>query len=264
MSTILDKIAEVKKEEIRKLKSRYMETDFSSFEYFERGSFSLYDAICRDGLSVIAEVKKASPSKGVIREDFNPMEIALAYQDSGAAAISMLTDVPFFQGNPEYLTLIRPEVRIPLLRKDFILDPLQVLESKALGADAILLIVTLLSEMQMSELLHAAEETGLEVLVELYDVIELQRCNLENIQIMGVNNRNLHTFEVDLHRGVEILEKLPEQIATVSESGLSSAEDLKYVQNHGINAVLIGESFMRKASPGAALKSALESLQEMV
>jgi indole-3-glycerol phosphate synthase len=209
-------------------------------------------------VSIIAEVKKASPSKGIIREDFDPVRIADQYIEAGASAISVLTDEPFFQGSLNYLEKISGMSPIPLLRKDFIVDPYQVKEARAHGADAILLIATICDGNQLSELLAATNEFGMQALVECYHPEEVESLNWEEIAILGVNNRNLATFEVDLHRGINLLKQAPDHVVTVSESGIHKQEDLHKLLENGINAALIGEHLMKQENPGDALKELLD------
>jgi indole-3-glycerol phosphate synthase len=221
-------------------------------------------ALTGEELSVIAEVKKASPSKGIIREDFNHLEVAESYVKNGASAISVLTDTPFFQGSLRFLEEISKRFDIPLLRKDFIVDPYQIAEARAYGADAVLLIASVTEGKQLDELLHAAKEYELDALVECYHEEEVRALNWQNVSLFGVNNRNLHTFEVDLHHGVELLQISPEETIRVSESGLSTAEDLKYLVDHQIDAALIGEHFMKQPDPGMALADMLDQLRELI
>jgi indole-3-glycerol phosphate synthase len=225
-----------------------------------RTPVSLAAALSTPGLSVIAEIKKASPSKGVIREDFDPVRIAASYRQGGAAALSVLTEPLHFQGHPDFLRRVRAEVDLPLLRKDFLVDPYQVAQARAWGADAILLIATCLERTQLAELQAAAREFGLDVLVELYDRRELDRVDLDATRIVGVNSRDLRTFEVNVERALETLLELPAGIVRVAESGLSYVADFARVRDAGIEAVLVGESFMRAPDPGAALNAILESL----
>jgi len=227
---------------------------------FERSTHSLYDALKADGLSIIAEIKKASPSKGLIREDFDPPAIAASYRDGGARALSVLTEPTHFQGSPAFLRAVREEVDLPLLRKDFILDPHQVFEARAWGADAILLIAACLERDQLSELHHAASELDLDCLVEIYDPRELDRVDLDQARIVGVNSRDLRTFEVDLSGALETLALIPAGHARVAESGLHALEDFEQVWRAGIDAALVGESFMRAADPGAAVARVLDQL----
>lgn len=227
---------------------------------FDRKTHSLFEALKADGLSIIAEIKKASPSKGLIREDFDPPAIAVSYREGGARALSVLTEPTHFQGSPTYLKAVRKEVDVPLLRKDFILDPYQVFEARAWGADAILLIAACLERDQLAELHHAASELGLDCLVEIYDPRELDRVDLDQARIVGVNSRDLRTFEVDLSGALETLALIPAGHARVAESGLHAMQDFEQVWRAGIDAALVGESFMRAADPGAAVARVLEQL----
>jgi indole-3-glycerol phosphate synthase len=257
---ILARITERTVETVAKRKQSVSVTDFSGFEDFHRPRRSLYDALKRAGsesVRIIAEIKKASPSKGVIRQVFEPQLHAQQYQQAGASAISVLTEPDFFQGRLEYMRDVSHLTVLPVLRKDFIVDPYQVLEAKAWGADAILLIATITSGGQLSELHHAATEAGLECLVECYSRQDLERVSFDWTRILGVNNRNLSTFEVDVHRGIELLKSAPQQVVTVSESGLSTREDLTLLFDAGIDSALIGESFMASPEPGLALKALL-------
>lgn len=225
-----------------------------------RTPISMVSALSAPGLSVIAEIKKASPSKGVIREDFDPVRIAASYQEGGAAALSVLTEPLHFQGHPDFLRHVRAEVDLPLLRKDFIIDPYQVAQARAWGADAILLIAACLDRSHLAELQAAAAESGLDVLVELYDPRELDHVDLDATRIVGVNSRDLRTFEVNVDRALDTLLALPPGIVRVAESGLSSTADFVRVRDAGIEAALVGESFMRAPDPGTALNAILESL----
>lgn len=264
---VLERIVEQTKEDLAKRRrNRSLTSLREEALYHERGQFSLKEALSstRKALNIIAEVKKASPSKGVIREDFKPLDHALDYQEHGASAISCLTDEPFFQGHLSYMKAIAERIEIPLLRKDFIVDPYQVIEAKAYGANAILLITSICSRQQLAELHHAADEEGLECLVELYAADEIEKLDLQSMSIIGVNNRDLKTFKVDLHRGVEILQSLPAETIKVSESGLSDTKDLKFLVESGIHAALIGESFMRQPQPGKALKAMIQPLEEQI
>ena len=259
MGSILDKITEKTIEDLSKRKRRVTLRDLESFPEYEKHRKVLSDALCIDEpVSIIAEVKKASPSKGIIRDDFDPVKIADQYIEAGASAISVLTDEPFFQGSLIYLEKISGLSPIPLLRKDFIVDPYQVKEARAYGADAILLIATICEGNQLSELLAATSEFGMQALVECYHPEEIESLNWEEIEIVGVNNRNLATFEVDLHRGIDLLKQAPEHVITVSESGIHKKEDLQKLQDNGIHAALIGEHLMKQKKPGDALKNLLD------
>lgn len=259
MSTILDKIVEQTSDDLYKRKKKVSFNDFDSFESFQKDRISFEKSILgNDTVSIISEVKKASPSKGIIREKFDPVDIALRYEEGGASAISVLTDRPFFKGHLEYLEAISDRVQVPVLRKDFIIDPYQIKEARAYGADAVLIIVAITEGAQLDELLHASREFGLDALVECYDQNDFNRVNFELVTILGVNNRDLKNFEVDVHRGIEILQQAPEETILVSESGLSTGGDLALLKKKGIHSALIGEYFMRQDDPGQAVKELLE------
>lgn len=259
MSTILDDIVEKTAEDLARRKKKVSFNDLHSFEGFEKKTISFGNALTgSDSVSIIAEVKKASPSKGLIRPDFDPVDIALRYEEGGASAISVLTDEPFFKGDLKYLEAIAKRVQLPLLRKDFIIDPYQMKEAKAYGADAALIIVAITEGDQLQELLHAAKEFGLDALVECYDQDDFECIDFEHVNILGVNNRDLKTFEVDVHRGVSILQQAPKETVLVSESGLSSGKDLALLKKEGIHSALIGEYFMRQNDPRKAVEELIE------
>jgi len=263
MSNILEQITGQTADDLVKRKKQVSFADFNSFEEFEKERLSFKKALSgTDSVSIIAEVKKASPSKGIIRLDFDPIDIALSYEQGGAAAISVLTDKPFFKGDLEYLEVISKRTQLPLLRKDFIIDPYQVKEARAYGADAVLIIVAITEGKQLEELIHAAKEFGLDALVECYDQDDLDRINFDMVDILGVNNRDLKNFEVDVHRGISLLQQAPEETVLVSESGLSTGEDLALLQKKGIHSALIGEYFMRQKDPGQTVKELLEQTEE--
>ncbi len=203
--------------------------------------------------AVIAEIKRASPSKGVLREDFDPAAIAASYERAGAACLSVLTDRPFFQGAPEYLVQARAACSLPVLRKEFIIDEYQVAESRALGADAILLIVAALDDARLAALEACAREYALDVLVEVHDAAELDRALKLATPLIGINNRNLRTFGVSLHTTIELLPRIPPDRVVVTESGILAQRDVAQMRRHGVNAFLVGEAFMRSPDPGAAL-----------
>lgn len=263
MANILNKIVEQTTEDLRKRKKTVQFNDFNSFEGFEKERQSFKKALQDEGVSVIAEVKKASPSIGIIREDFNPVDIALRYQDGGAAALSVLTDAPFFKGDLEYLSAISKRMDLPLLRKDFIIDPYQIKEARAFGADAFLIIMAIVSDAQLDELLAAGREFGLDALVECYDQDDFDRVPFNHVDVLGVNNRDLKNFEVDVHRGISILQQAPAGTVLVSESGISAGNDMALLQKEHIDAVLIGEHFMRQPDPGKAVSQLIEQGQEM-
>jgi len=205
--------------------------------------------------AVIAEIKKASPSKGVIRENFVPAEIARSYEDGGATCLSVLTDIDFFQGADRYLQEARNACSLPVIRKDFMIDPYQIVEARALGADCVLLIVSALSDAQMGELAATAKSFDLDVLVEVHDGDELERAlNVLDTPLVGVNNRNLHTFEVSLETTLDLLPRIPRDRLVVTESGILNRADVELMEISEVYAFLVGEAFMRANNPGAELE----------
>ena len=202
---------------------------------------------------VISEIKKASPSKGVMRENFIPEQIAKSYEKGGAACLSVLTDIDFFQGSDEYLQQARAACSLPVIRKDFIIDPYQVVEARVMGADCILLIVACLEDEQMRELAELATSLGMDVLVEVHDEAELARSLPLNLPLVGINNRNLRTFETSLDTTLRMLELIPEGRIVVTESGIHTAGDVKLMRDNKVNAFLVGEAFMRADEPGDRL-----------
>ncbi len=204
--------------------------------------------------AVIAEVKKASPSKGVIREHFAPALIAESYQAGGATCLSVLTDIDFFQGSDDYLRQARGACDLPVLRKDFTADPYQVVEARAIGADAILLIVAALADDQMHELAHAAEEVGVDVLVEVHDRAELERALELSTPLVGINNRDLRNFETSLDTTIALLPHIPANRLVVTESGIHTPADVRLMRDHQVHAFLVGEAFMRADDPGGKLR----------
>ena len=208
-------------------------------------------------VQLIAEVKRASPSAGLIREDFDPISIAQAYRDGGAACISVLTDEPFFQGSLSYLAQVRGAVDLPLLRKDFIVDRYQLLQAREVGADCVLLIAECLEENALQELCEQAVELGLQTLVELYEPANLQAVLKTSTTLVGINNRNLHTFETTLEHSLALRPQIPADRLVVGESGIRTHDDLKRLGSGGVKAVLVGESLMRQADIGAATRRLL-------
>ncbi len=203
--------------------------------------------------AIIAEIKKASPSKGVIRPDFHPAAIARSYEAHGAACLSVLTDRDFFQGNERYLEEARAATRLPVIRKDFIVDPYQVAEARAIGADCILLIVAALNDQDLKRLSTLAADLGMDVLVEVHDRPELERALALDLPLVGINNRNLRTFEVSLNNTLELLDLIPSDRMVVTESGILAPEDVALMRSHDVHAFLVGESFMRAENPGEKL-----------
>ena len=265
MSDILDRILQVKRREITAARRLASEADLQqrladlSRDPFHqpRGFVSAIQAKHRAGLpAVISEVKRASPSKGVIRDPYDPVEIAKDYEQGGAACLSVLTDIEFFQGDPEHLKAARAACSLPVLRKDFMLDPYQVLQARSWGADCILLIVAALSNAQLQELESAAFAVGMDALIEVHDQVELERALAHcKSALIGVNNRNLRTFETRLETSLELAREIPPGRLLVSESGIHTAADLARLAESGIQTFLVGEAFMRASSPGAALKT---------
>ena len=204
--------------------------------------------------AVIAEVKKASPSKGVIRADFDPAAIARSYEAGGAACLSVLTDIDFFQGSDDYLRQARAACALPVLRKDFIVDAYQIHEARVLGADCVLLIAAALDDAQLAEFAFIAAELGMDVLVEVHDLDELERALPIPARLLGINNRNLRTFEVSLQTTLDLKAMVPADRVLVTESGILAPADVTLMRGHGIGAFLVGEAFMRQQEPGAALR----------
>jgi indole-3-glycerol phosphate synthase len=203
--------------------------------------------------AVIAEIKKASPSKGVIRDNFDPAAIAASYADGGAACLSVLTDVDFFQGADKYLQQARDACHLPVIRKDFIIDQYQIYEARAMGADCILLIVSALAEKQLADLHDLAISLGMDVLIEVHDAAELSIALKLDNPMVGINNRNLHSFEVSLDNTYQLLEKIPDNRIVITESGIHSREDVAAMRQQKVNAFLVGEAFMRSEEPGDRL-----------
>ena len=205
--------------------------------------------------AVIAEVKKASPSKGVIRADFQPTDIAQSYQDAGATCLSVLTDEKYFQGSDAYLEAIRSVVELPLLRKEFIVDAYQIAESRLIGADCVLLIVAALSPHSLRAFYAQARDLGLDVLIEVHDADELALALSLEPQLIGINNRNLKTFETSLTNTYNLLDSIPDDVLVVTESGIHTRDDVQAMREHDVHAFLVGEAFMRADDPGAALRT---------
>lgn len=214
---------------------------------------AMLDKVASGQPAVIAEAKKASPSKGVIREDFDPAQIAKSYAAGGATCLSVLTDADFFQGSEDYLRAARGACDLPVIRKDFIVDPYQVYEARAIGADCILLIVACLEDAQMQDLAELAEDLGMDVLVESHDAEELERALQLTTPLIGINNRNLHTFDLTLQTTFDLLAMIPDERLVITESGIHTPADVAIMQERKVNAFLVGESFMRAADPGAKL-----------
>jgi len=254
VSNILTKIVAAKRTEIEAAKAATSLVELRARLKDAPPLRNFFAALAADGpIKLIAEVKKASPSKGVIREDFEPVEIAKTYEQHGATCMSVLTDEPFFQGRLEYLTAIRQATSIPLLRKDFILDTYQLVEARAAGADAALLIAECLDDCHLRQLHNEALELGLTPLVELYDPENLPRVLAAGATLIGVNNRDLRTFEVDLQHVIRLRAEIPDQCLLVAESGIYTRDNVELLSRSGIDAMLVGESLMREPDIGAAV-----------
>lgn len=255
---VLKKILARKHEEVAERRQRVSFDELEARANAQLPARDFVDAIAsrteKGGSAVIAEVKKASPSKGVIRANFDPVAIARSYQRGGAACLSVLTDVDFFQGSDAYLQSARAACELPVLRKDFTVDPYQVVEARALGADCILLIAAALSDEQLDELSDVALQWGLDVLVEVHNREELERAIPLGNRLLGINNRDLHSFETQLQTTVDLLDDLPDDAIVVTESGIHTREDVALMRQHGVNAFLVGEVFMRATDPGAELQ----------
>lgn len=256
-SIVAHKLTEVE-EGYRAASIAELKVRISDLEDIPRGfERHLREAVASDWTAIIAEVKKGSPSKGVIREDFDPLEIAEIYQNNGATCLSVLTDEKFFLGHLRYLALIREQVGLPLLRKDFIIDPWQVYEARAAGADAILLIAAILERQQIVDLADLARELHLDVLLEVHDEQEMEAACATDISLIGVNNRNLRSFVTDLETTGRLAKMLPPQRLLVAESGINNRADIERLQAYGAKAFLIGEAMMREEDIGAKLQELL-------
>jgi indole-3-glycerol phosphate synthase len=256
--TVLKKILARKHEEVAERRRRLAFTDLEARASAQPAARGFAEAVARQVESgqsaVIAEIKKASPSQGIIRANFDPVAIAKSYERGGATCLSVLTDVDFFQGSDAYLQSARNACALPVLRKDFTIDPYQVVEARALGADCILLIVAALSDDQLDELSDVALQWGLDVLVEVHSRDELERAIPLGNRLLGINNRDLHSFTTKLQTTIDLLDDLPDEFIVVSESGIHTREDVALLRQHGVNAYLVGEAFMRAPEPGTELK----------
>lgn len=255
MTTILDKIVATKRNEIVRARELHPEAKLRAAIADAPPPRDFFNALATDGsIKLIAEVKKASPSKGLIRADFQPVEIAKAYEANGASCISVLTDQQYFQGSLDYLRDIRAAVNLPVLRKDFILDTYQLLEARVAGADAVLLIAECLDDCHLRKLHNEAIELGMSPLVEFYEPENLTRVFDAGATLIGVNNRDLRTFEVDLRHTIRMRERIPDQCVLVGESGIHSREDALLLEEAGVDAMLVGEHLMSQPDVGAAVR----------
>lgn len=256
--TILQNIIARKHEEVADRKSRLsladLERTAASADAPRGFAAAMQRAAAAQQPAVIAEIKKASPSKGVLREHFDPAEIAASYEQGGAVCLSVLTDIDFFQGSDDYLRQARAACSLPVIRKDFLIDPYQVVEARAMGADCVLLIASVLDDAQLADLAAVAREQQLDVLVEVHDESELVRALKLDTPLIGINNRNLHTFEVTLDTTLELLPRVPTDRLLITESGILSRADVELMLAHEVYGFLVGEAFMRAGNPGAELK----------
>ena len=257
--TVLEKILVRKAEEVAERRSR---VSLAELENLARSADAprgfakaLIDQAKKKQPAVIAEIKKASPSKGVIRVNFVPADIARSYEKGGATCLSVLTDIDFFQGADDYLKQARAACKLPVIRKDFMVDPYQIVEARALGADCVLLIVSALDDVKMAELAAVAKDMNLDVLVEVHDGDELERAlKTLDTKLVGVNNRNLHTFEVNLETTLDLLPRIPRDRLVITESGILNRADVELMEVSDVYAFLVGEAFMRAESPGTELQ----------
>lgn len=259
--TILDKIITAKKTEVNRLKTSFPEAQLRAMPLFERTCLDFCASIKHPGRSgIIAEYKRASPSKGIINNQVSAAEVSKAYQAAGASAVSVLTDSEFFKGSLEDLKQVRASVTLPVLRKDFVIDPYQIYEAKAYGADVILLIAAALTTGEIKSLSAIAKQLGLYVLVEVHNRQELEKAIYETVDAIGVNNRNLHDFSVSLEHSRALVRLIPDRYCKISESGLSDPKTVLDLRSIGFQGFLIGENFMKAPDPGAAIKEFSETL----
>ena len=259
--SILDQIKSTKMREVGKLNKNELEYDRQNFLKFPQTHHRFEDALKNSGNSkytLITEIKKASPSKGIIRKDFNPQELARSYEKGGASCLSVLTDVNYFQGSKKYISEIKEVVSIPILRKDFMIDPLQVIEAKKLGADCILIIIGMNTVEDNKSIESMALDIGLECILEVHSLEELEATTHFSSNIIGINNRDLNTFVTDIRTTVKLLPNVPKNKIVISESGLSKKSDLERLSKLGVSSFLVGESLMKQADVEKATKSLID------
>lgn len=261
---ILEEILEHKRGEIKKAKRNISQRSLQEKEAFGFRRLSLLRALRSSKPAIIAEVKQASPSRGLLRTDFDAMAIARDYVQNGAAALSVLTDEKFFRGVLQYIERMRKFVTIPILRKDFIIDSYQLYESKSAGADAVLLIAAALDPVQLHDLLAEATELNLQCLIEVHTKEEIEGLQLDRVDMIGINNRNLATFETDITVSARLRKLIPNEIEVVSESGIHTSNDIRYLMSHRITSFLVGESLMKAESPGKALAELLTKTESQL
>ncbi|BAF61864.1 indole-3-glycerol phosphate synthase TrpC [Candidatus Vesicomyidisocius calyptogenae] len=255
---ILKKIIARKKVEIAECKNNIPENQMLDVAYKNHNTNNFYQAL-KDKVdtkqnAIIAEIKKASPSKGVLRENFNPVEIAESYEKSGATCLSVVTNKDFFQGNNQHLIDVCEAISIPILHKEFIIDSYQIYESRTLGADCILLIAACLNDQQIEDFTMQAININMDVLIEIHNIEELERTLQLRLPMIGVNNRNLHTFDVSLETTIELMKEIKEDTLIITESGILTSNDVAFMNKHNIYSFLVGEAFMRQDNPGKALQ----------
>ena len=258
---ILDQIIASKKKEIALKKSIVSVAQLEKSDLFNKKTNSLSKSIINSPFGIIAEHKRRSPSKATIKNSFAVEDVAKGYENAGASGISVLTDMKYFGGSLEDLLLARASVRIPLLRKEFIVDEYQLLEAKAFGADAILLIAAVLTKEEIKQLSEFAQSLALEVLLEVHNQEELDKSSMPSLDLIGVNNRNLKTFEVSLQNSIDLINHIPNDFVKISESGITTTNDIKLLRSHGFQGFLIGESFMKTDNPGKSLEQFINELK---
>ncbi|MCU7616016.1 indole-3-glycerol phosphate synthase TrpC [Chryseobacterium sp. PBS4-4] len=255
---ILDIIIERKRQEIKESKSKITLQQLKDSEFFNRNTLSLKETL-QSKSGIIAEFKRQSPSKGIINDTVSPIEVVSAYENFGASAVSILTDKDFFGGNFNDILKVRREINIPILRKDFMIDEYQFYEAKSIGADVILLIAVCLSTSQVLEFTELSHQLGLEVLLEIHTEEELQHIN-KNIDFVGINNRNLKDFKVDLQHSVNLKNQLPKNVLSIAESGIYNTEDFNYLKEKGFDGFLMGEYFMKSENPAKAFEEFINKI----
>lgn len=260
--SILDELVESTQRRLAERKREVPRAELEQRPMFEKERRDFYEALCGDELSIIAEFKKTAPSAGAIRASGNPGVIAQQYERAGAAALSVLTEPERFGGALEHLPFVRAHTQLPILRKDFIVDEYQLIEAKAYGADAVLLIATVLAPQQLFDLHRAATDLGLDCLVEVYAPDELEKIDFRQVSILGANNRDLNTFEIDLNQSIRVFRRAPEHVLRVTESGLSTAGQLATMRRHGVDAALIGTALMQAKHPGEKLRALRDGTAE--
>ena len=259
--TILDQIIASKKKEVALKKSVVSVAQLENSDLFNNKTNSLSKSIVNSPFGIIAEHKRRSPSKATINNSFSVEEVVKGYENAGASGISILTDMQYFGGSLEDLLLARASVQIPLLRKEFIVDEYQLLEAKAFGADAILLIAAVLSKQEIKQLSQFAQSLALEVLLEVHNQEELEKSMMPSLDLIGVNNRNLKTFEVSLQNSIELANHIPNDFVKISESGITTTDDIKLLRSQGFQGFLIGENFMKTDNPGKSLEQFINQLK---